>query len=136
MVGEVHHRVPVVGGDLVLAGTEVIADRALDQLSGRWPGHFGDGQAVGAEQAIDGIGGQGGQEFAFGIGTRSSSAEQIKTGRGAIRAINSCWSTGNLSSWPLYWRKLVQNQCGNDVLICWTVSPKMRRDSAAPPHPD
>ena len=42
--------------------------RALDQLPRGWRGHFGDGQAVGAEQAVNGIGGKGGEEFAFGIG--------------------------------------------------------------------
>ena len=38
-------------------------------------------------------------------------------GRGAIRAINSCWSTGNSSSWELYWRKLVQNQWGKPEVV-------------------
>ena len=40
----------------------------LTSWLGAGPGHLGDGQAVGAQQAVDGIGGQGGQEFPFGIG--------------------------------------------------------------------
>ena len=68
MVGEFHEGVPVVGGDVVLAGADAVADRALDQLVGGRPGHFGDGQAVGAQQAVDGVGRQGGQEFPFGVG--------------------------------------------------------------------
>ena len=47
-----------------------------------------------------------------------------------------CWSTGNLSSCPLYRLKLSANQCGNRVLIRATVSPNRRRLKAAPPHPE
>ena len=68
IVDEVHHRFPVVVRNLVFAGTEVIANGALDQLPGHWRGHFGNGKAVGTKQAVDRIGGECGEEFSLGIG--------------------------------------------------------------------
>src|SRR6516165_8177156 len=72
----------------------------------------------------------------LGSAQRSSAALETRTGRGAIRAISSCWSMGNWSSRSLNFLKLPQNQWGNDVLSRATVSPKLRRESAAPPAPE
>jgi hypothetical protein len=66
----------------------------------------------------------------------SSAALATNTGRGAISASSSCWSTGSSSSRPAYEANAGQNQCGNEVVIASTDSPTSRRDSAAPPQPE
>src|SRR5271157_3804572 len=53
MVREVHVDVPVVGGDVVLARADAIADGALDQRGNRGLGPARDGQTVRTEQAIE-----------------------------------------------------------------------------------
>lgn len=67
VVGKIHEGAPVGVGDVVFAGPEVVADGAFDQLVWGRRGHFADGQAVGAQKAVDRVGGQGGQELAFGV---------------------------------------------------------------------
>ena len=81
MIGEVHHGVPVVAGDLVFAGAKVVADGALDQLAGGGPGHLGDGARGGRQRRRHngrvyhlqhGIGGQ-----IFGVLEEAEPADRI-----------------------------------------------------------
>src|SRR5262249_38798288 len=57
---------PVVIGQVVASGPDVIADPAVNGVvHARLLAH---GQAVRAEQTVDGVGAEGGQELALGIG--------------------------------------------------------------------
>src|SRR5271157_5428716 len=83
MVREVHVGVPVVGGDVVLARADAIADGALDQRGNRGLGPARDGQTVGAEQTIDGIGTPGRQELPLGIGPEIFRCARDQDGSGS-----------------------------------------------------
>ena len=64
-VGKVQVLIPIVLGEVVAAAADVVANLAHDRLIDG--GHLRSWQAVGPEQAIDGIGGEGGEKFAARI---------------------------------------------------------------------
>ena len=65
-IGKVQVLLPIVFGEVVAAAADVVANLAHDRLiDGR---HLRGRQAVGPEQAIDGIGGEGREEFAARVG--------------------------------------------------------------------
>ena len=78
MVGEIHERIPVVGGDVVLARPDVIADRALDELVGCRRRHRCRGQSVGAQKLVDRRRPRAARNSPLGSAQRSSAAEQIE----------------------------------------------------------
>ena len=65
-VGKVQVLLPIVPCEVVAAAADVVANLAHDRLIDG--GHLRGWQAVGPEQAIDGIGGEGSEEFAARIG--------------------------------------------------------------------
>ena len=65
-VGKVQVLLPIALGEVVAAAADVVTNLAHDRLIDG--GHLRGWQAVGPEQAIDGIGGEGGEEFAARIG--------------------------------------------------------------------
>jgi hypothetical protein len=66
-VREFKHGLPVIKSDLVFSRTVMEANSALDQLPRCWLREFGRGEPVRAEQSINWIGGERGQELTFGI---------------------------------------------------------------------
>jgi len=51
VVGKIEERGPILPGHRVLAGTDIITKRAVNQFI--WRGHLGGRQSPGAEKAID-----------------------------------------------------------------------------------
>lgn len=65
-VGEGQVLFPIIRGDVVFAGAEVVADGFADGVIGGWPVFGAEGGAV--EEFIDRFGVDGAEEFAFGVG--------------------------------------------------------------------
>ncbi len=92
---------------------DVVADRAGDGLfDGR---HLLGRQAVGAQQAVDRVGAQAGEELAAGIGPAVLlGAGHVDRAAGRSGRSARAGRRGSSASWSLYFLKLSQNQWGND----------------------
>ena len=104
MIREVHERVPIVGGDVVLAGPDVIADRALRELAGCRRGHrrprpIRRCPAACRPERPPGPPGIHPWGRPRGLPRPSRSAPAGARSRRSARA----GRPGRRSSWPLYW---------------------------------
>ena len=134
-VGEVEVLLPVVGGERVLAGAEVVADRAAHRAVGRR--QVGDAEAVPAEQAVDGLGRLRRQELPARVGPEVlGRARDVERPRGDEREQHRAGPRAARPRARRTRRRRGANQCGKALVMRSVVSPKRRRASAAPPSPE
>ncbi len=87
-IREVQVLLPIVRGDVVFAGADVIADCVADGMIDRR--HFIHAEALFLEQFVDGLGGFCGEEFAARIGALVELGARDVDGARRPNAISSC----------------------------------------------
>ena len=81
-VEEVGVLVPVIGDDVMHAGTDVVGNEASGVGGGVDRGHGGGGEGGFAQNLVDAGGADGGEEFAFGDRTTSRPRRRLRRAGG------------------------------------------------------
>lgn len=134
LFGEIEILLPIVAGHIVRAVPKMVAHIVADK------GFFYDEvverrQFSGAVEAVYFRRFRKPRQLAFGIGPKSLLALATYSARGATHASIWCWSMGSSPSLSRYLFRFLENQNGKSVVMCFTDSPNLRRDKAAPMCP-